>query len=354
MLILLLVRMQWHEPESKLSAHALHPHSAFINITQEQHMSNLQQSVLKATDQVEHIILGKEREIREVVLAFLANGHVLLEDIPGVGKTTLALAFSHVLQLDYKRVQFTPDLMPSDLTGFSIYRREKGDFVFRPGSIFCNIFLADEINRASPKTQSALLEVMEERKATVEGETRAVPAPFLVIATQNPTGSIGTQLLPEAQVDRFMISTSLGYPDYENELDIIRTSGEVDKLSGLVPVINGEMLEEAQAEVNDVYVSDPVCHYILDLITATRTDNRVMVGGSPRATLALTKMSKASAWLQGRDFVLPEDVTVQFPYIITHRLVLTPEARIQHIEKDQVIRDILRKIRRPSAGERRR
>jgi MoxR-like ATPase len=308
---------------------------------------SLQQNIGKA-------VVGKEEAVEYALIALLCKGHVLIEDVPGVGKTTLASALARSLDCTFRRIQFTPDLMPSDLTGFSIYRREKGDFVFRPGSIFCNIFLADEINRASPKTQSALLEVMEERKATVEGETRAVPAPFLVIATQNPTGSIGTQLLPEAQVDRFMISTSLGYPDYENELDIIRTSGEVDKLSGLVPVINGEMLEEAQAEVNDVYVSDPVCHYILDLITATRTDNRVMVGGSPRATLALTKMSKASAWLQGRDFVLPEDVTVQFPYIITHRLVLTPEARIQHIEKDQVIRDILRKIRRPSAGERRR
>lgn len=173
------------------------------------------------TKQVGQVILGKEKEIREIMLAFLANGHVLLEDIPGVGKTTLALAFSRAMQLDYKRIQFTPDVLPSDLTGFSIYRREEERFVYQEGSVFCNLFLADEINRTSPKTQSALLEVMEERKVTVEGVTRAVPEPFLVIATQNPQGSAGTQLLPEAQVDRFMVSLSVGYPDFDSELAMV-------------------------------------------------------------------------------------------------------------------------------------
>ena len=315
-------------------------------------MKDLQKSVTDSLYQIEQVIFGKEQEIQEVMLAFLAGGHVLLEDIPGVGKTTLALAFSRVLDLEYRRVQFTPDLMPSDLTGFSVYRREKGDFVYRPGTVFCNIFLADEINRASPKTQSALLEVMEEQKVTVDGVTREVPSPFLVIATQNPSGSVGTQLLPEAQLDRFMISASLGYPSYENELDIIRSTGEDNRLDKLRVSMDASSLLQIRQEIGGIYVSEAVARYILNLVTATRQNDSLLRGGSPRATIALTRMAKASAWLAGRNYVAPEDVAGQFGYVILHRLILTPEARIQRASREDVARQILKSVRRPMIGDR--
>ena len=315
-------------------------------------MKELQQSVQDSLYQIQQVILGKEQEIREVMMAFLTGGHVLLEDIPGVGKTTLALAFSRVLDMEYRRVQFTPDLMPSDLTGFSVYRREKGDFVYRPGTIFCNIFLADEINRASPKTQSALLEVMEEQKVTVDGVTREVPSPFLVIATQNPSGSVGTQLLPEAQLDRFMISASLGYPSYENELEIIQNTGEESRLEKLQVSMNGTQLLKIRQEIANVHVSEAVGRYILNLVTATRQHDSLLRGGSPRATIALTRMSKASAWLAGRSYVTPDDVSGQFGFIILHRLILTPEARIQRASREDVARQILKSVRRPLIADR--
>ena len=210
-------------------------------------MEKLRAVVQNVMEQVNRVILGKEAEIREIMLAFLANGHILLEDIPGVGKTTLALAFSRAMELEYRRIQFTPDVLPSDLTGFSIYRRDQERFVYQQGSVFCNLLLADELNRTSPKTQSALLEVMEERKVTVEGVTCAVPSPFLVIATQNPPGSAGTQYLPEAQVDRFMVSLSVGYPDFDSELSMAMEVSERSRTDGIRPVMNGGMLKEAQA-----------------------------------------------------------------------------------------------------------
>lgn len=258
-------------------------------------MENHLDIVHQVLEQVNQVILGKREEIREVMLAFLAKGHVLLEDIPGVGKTTLAVAFSRTMLLDYKRVQFTPDVLPSDLTGFSIYRREEEKFVYQPGSVFCNLLLADEINRTSPKTQSALLEVMEERKVTVEGVTREVPSPFQVIATQNPTGSAGTQHLPEAQVDRFMVNLSIGYPDFESELAMAMGITDRSRLEGLRPVMNGEQLMNIQKEVSSVYISQAVCRYIVELIRASRENPRLERGGSPRATIALVSMSKAQA-----------------------------------------------------------
>ena len=244
--------------------------------------------------QVNQVILGKENEIREVMLAFLANGHVLLEDIPGVGKTTLAIAFSRAMELQYKRVQFTPDVMPSDLTGFSVYRREEEKFIYQPGSVFCNLLLADEINRTSPKTQSALLEVMEERRCTVEGVTREVPRPFLVIATQNPSGTAGTQYLPEAQVDRFMVTLTLGYPDFESELAMAMSVGETEKLERIRPVLDGKILQEMQKQIHDVYMGEAVYRYLLSLVTATRVHPHLERGASPRATIALVRMAKAS------------------------------------------------------------
>lgn len=305
------------------------------------------------TKQVGQVILGKEQEIREIMLAFLANGHVLLEDIPGVGKTTLALAFSKSMQLDYKRIQFTPDVLPSDLTGFSIYRREEERFVYQEGSVFCNLLLADEINRTSPKTQSALLEVMEERRVTVEGVTRPVPEPFLVIATQNPQGSAGTQLLPEAQVDRFMVSLSVGYPDYDSELAMVLGVREKSRVEDIVSVLQGDTLRDIQNAVDQVYLKENVGDYIVRLVRATREHPELSCGGSPRASIALVRMSRAAAFLNGRDYVIPSDVEEQFPYIIRHRITLDSAARMNGRTKDAVIGEILQQTRRPSMGIRR-
>lgn len=305
------------------------------------------------TKQVGQVILGKEQEIREIMLAFLANGHVLLEDIPGVGKTTLALAFSKSMQLDYKRIQFTPDVLPSDLTGFSIYRREEERFVYQEGSVFCNLLLADEINRTSPKTQSALLEVMEERRVTVEGVTRPVPEPFLVIATQNPQGSAGTQLLPEAQVDRFMVSLSVGYPDYDSELAMVLGVREKSRVEDVVSALQGDTLRDIQNAVDQVYLKENVGDYIVRLVRATREHPELSCGGSPRASIALVRMSRAAAFLNGRDYVIPSDVEEQFPYIIRHRITLDSAARMNGRTKDAVIGEILQQTRRPSMGIRR-
>ena len=297
--------------------------------------------------------MGKEQEIREIMLAFLANGHVLLEDIPGVGKITLALAFSKSMQLDYKRIQFTPDVLPSDLTGFSIYRREEERFVYQEGSVFCNLLLADEINRTSPKTQSALLEVMEERRVTVEGVTRPVPEPFLVIATQNPQGSAGTQLLPEAQVDRFMVSLSVGYPDYDSELAMVLGVREKSRVEDVVSVLQGDTLRDIQTAVDQVYLKENVGDYIVRLVRATREHPELSCGGSPRASIALVRMSRAAAFLNGRDYVIPSDVEEQFPYIIRHRITLDSAARMNGRTKDAVIGEILQQTKRPSMGMRR-
>ena len=300
--------------------------------------------------QVNQVILGKENEIREVMLAFLANGHVLLEDIPGVGKTTLAIAFSRAMELQYKRVQFTPDVMPSDLTGFSVYRREEEKFIYQPGSVFCNLLLADEINRTSPKTQSALLEVMEERRCTVEGVTREVPRPFLVIATQNPSGTAGTQYLPEAQVDRFMVTLTLGYPDFESELAMAMSVGETEKLERIRPVLDGKILQEMQKQIHDVYMGEAVNRHLLSLVTATRVHPHLERGASPRATIALVRMAKASAWLEGREFAAPGDIQEQFSHVVSHRLLLNGAARMEHLSKGKIIAELLEQIPRPPMG----
>ena len=228
----------------------------------------LRQAAQQVMEQVGTVIFGKDAVIREIMTAFLANGHILLEDIPGVGKTTLALAFSKAMELEYHRIQFTPDVLPADLTGFSIYRREEEKFVYRPGSVFCNLLLADEINRTSPKTQSALLEVMEERRVTVEGVTRPVPAPFLVIATQNPLGSVGSQPLPEPQVDRFMISMSIGYPDYDGELRMAKSIGQKNRLDDVSAVLNQKTLLEIQNQACEVHLKDTLYRYLVELVQA--------------------------------------------------------------------------------------
>ncbi len=307
------------------------------------------QKAQNALAQMNRVILGKEKETREVLLALLANGHVLLEDIPGVGKTTLAMAVSKVLQLDFKRVQFTPDVMPADLTGFSLYKKEADRFVYQEGSVFCNLFLADEINRASAKTQSALLEVMEERKVSVEGVTRPVPEPFLVIATQNPYGSAGTHPLPEAQIDRFMIVLTMGYPAFAEELLLAKSMSL--PVQEIEPVASKEELLCMQKQVQDIFVQDEVYRYLVELVTATRTHPSIALGASPRATLALVRMAKAAAWLEGRTFVIPSDVAEQFFYVVSHRVTLNPSARMEGLEKRQILQSILEQVKKPPVGK---
>lgn len=306
---------------------------------------------VKVIEQVNNVILGKDREVKEIMAAFLAGGHILLEDIPGVGKTTLATAFSMAMKLDCKRVQFTPDVMPSDLTGYSIYRSDIGQFVYQPGSVFCNLLLADEINRTSPKTQSALLEVMEERKVSVEGITREVPNPFIVIATQNPYGNAGTQSLPEAQLDRFMITMSIGYPDFDSEMDMAMSIGKKGRAESVVPVITAEDIGHMQDEIYEVYMNKSIYKYIVDLVTATRNSPYIERGASPRATIALVKMSKAWAWLNGRDYVIPSDVSTQFEYVISHRVGMGMSARMEKLTKQDVIKGVMKSVKRPTVGE---
>lgn len=311
-------------------------------------------AVRQVLDQINHVIFGKNEQIKEIMTAFLANGHVLLEDIPGVGKTTLALAFSKVMSLDYKRIQFTPDVLPSDLTGFSVYRREEERFVYQPGSVFCNLLLADEINRTSPKTQSALLEVMEERKVTVDGVTRELDAPFLVIATQNPAGAAGTQPLPEAQTDRFMISMSLGYPDYASELAMAKGICPEETYSGIRPALTGEALLEIQRDIHQIYIKDVIYEYLLKLVRATRSHPDLERGASPRATIALVKMAKACAWMNGRDYVIPRDVLEQFAYVAPHRILLSGTAKMEKKSKRQILENIMDEVQIPPVGEERR
>lgn len=314
-------------------------------------MDNNVGKAAKVIEQVNKVILGKDRKVKEIMTAFLAGGHILLEDKPGVGKTTLATAFSKAMKLDCKRVQFTPDVMPSDLTGYSVYRSDLGQFVYQPGSVFCNLLLADEINRTSPKTQSALLEVMEERKVSVEGITRDVPDPFIVIATQNPYGNAGTQSLPEAQMDRFMITMSIGYPDFESEMDMAMSIGKTGRTDMVEPVITAEDVKKMQEEIYEVYMNKSIYKYIVELVKATRESEYIERGASPRATIALVKMSKAWAWLNGRDYVIPSDVGTQFEYVISHRIVPDMSARMEKLSKSDIINNIVKSVKRPVVGE---
>jgi len=278
---------------------------------------------MKVLTQARKAVVGKDQVVAKALLAILAGGHILMEDIPGVGKTTLALAFSKALGLTNKRVQFTPDVMPSDLTGFSVFNKETGRMEYQPGALLCNLFLADELNRATSRTQSALLEAMEEGQVTVDGVSRAVPQPFLVIATQNPAGASGTQPLPDSQMDRFMVRLSLGYPDREAEVEMLRRKQKGNPLDTIEQVASPDELEKARRQVAEVYLKDEVAEYIVALIAATRADPLVHQGGSPRATLAVASMARASAWVMGRDYVLPEDVERVFRDTVAHRLLLT-------------------------------
>ena len=276
--------------------------------------------------EVKKAVVGKDEVVVKLLLAFLARGHVLLEDIPGVGKTTLALAFSRALGLTCRRVQFTPDVMPSDLTGFSIYNKATGEMEYQPGAVLCNLFLADELNRATSRTQSALLEAMEEGQVTVDGVSHPVPQPFLVIATQNPAGAAGTQLLPDSQLDRFTLRLSLGYPSPRDELELLRRRSAGPMLDRVEQVTDRAGLERLRQAVEAVHISDEVLDYMVRLVGATRRHPAIAQGGSPRATLAVAAVSRAAAFLRGRDYVLPDDVTELFRDTVAHRLILTDAA----------------------------
>ena len=301
--------------------------------------------------QVGRAFIGKDEIIEKVLMTIYAGGHVLLEDCPGVGKTTLALAFSKTLGLDHKRIQFTPDTLPSDITGFTLYNRETNRFEYRDGAANCQLLLADEINRTSPKTQSALLEVMEEHTITVDGVTRPLPTPFLCIATQNPLGSSGTQPLPESQLDRFMVCLSIGYPTLENQMRILTAQRYHNPLADLKPVTGPQNILEIQDYLSSVRVDDEVLSYAIRLCEATRSHPLVELGISPRGISALVKMSRAGAVLRERNYVVPEDVQDVFQDVCAHRLVLRPQARVDGVGARDVLREILRQVR-PSAAKR--
>ena len=300
-------------------------------------------------EEVARVVTGKDDCIKKAFAAILAGGHILIEDVPGVGKTTLAVAFSKVMGLENHRVQFTPDVLPADILGFNMYRKETGAFVYYPGTIMCNLFLADEINRTSPKTQSALLEVMEEGKVTVDGVSREVPKPFIVMATQNPKGSAGTQLLPESQLDRFMICMSMGYPDVKSEIAIARGRSSSANMVELQPVIGAQELEALCGIVEDVYMSESIYTYIVALVGKTRENSYSGLGVSPRGTIACVRMAKAWAFLQGRNYVMPEDVADIFIDIVKHRIVLNTKARVTHMTEEAILSEILSVTKQPAS-----
>ncbi|MBO6109239.1 MAG: MoxR family ATPase [Eubacterium sp.] len=297
-------------------------------------------------NEVARIIRGKDEVIERILAAILAEGHVLMEDIPGVGKTTLATTFARTMSLKYHRVQFTPDVLPSDLLGFSMYDRNAEAFVFREGSVFCNLFLADEINRTSPKTQSALLEVMEERQASVEGETRPLPSPFIVIATQNPSGASGTQLLPESQLDRFMIRVSMGYPSHGDAVDILK--GEVwENLGTVSKILSLEELVGLQDMCKKVFVHESLYDYMVSIVEKTRSHDYFSSGASPRGSIALLRMSRAMAMMAGRDFVTAEDVQKICTDVLSHRVKLATRAQAEGKKLSDCIRQAMIEITPP-------
>lgn len=298
-------------------------------------------------DEVEKVVIGKHNEVVLLITAMLAGGHVLIEDVPGTGKTTLAAALARSAGLDFNRAQFTPDVMASDITGFNVYNRQKEQFEFREGLVMTNILLADEINRASPKTQSALLEAMEEAKVTVDGTTYRVPDPFMVIATQNPTGYVGTYPLPEAQLDRFAMRLSMGYPIEEEEIRIISDRRGVNPMEKVQAVTDVDTIRSIRAAVQEVALEPEICRYIVHLVHATRKSPKLSLGASPRASLLLMKLSQAYAFIKGRDYVLPEDIAFVFIPGIAHRIVLSQEARLNRETASDILGEILRTVEAP-------
>ncbi len=297
--------------------------------------------------EVSRVIAGKDAVIVKVLLAILAGGHILMEDIPGVGKTTLAVSMSRALGLDYNRVQFTPDVLPSDITGYSLYDKNTGTMLYQKGAILCNLFLADELNRATSRTQSALLQAMEEGEVTVDNQTYPVPQPFIVIATQNPAGAKGTQLLPDSQLDRFMLRLTMGYPAHADEIEMVRRRQGGISAESVRQIVTREELLNLRREVDQVFIKDSLIEYIVTLCEKTRDNSHILQGASPRASLALTSLAKAAAWLQKRDFVLPQDVRFSFYDCVEHRLIWQQEVN-DPAARASVLGDILKAVKAPA------
>lgn len=310
-------------------------------------MEGYNEKAIQIMDEVNKVVIGKRVIIGKVLTAILAKGHILLEDYPGVGKTTLALAFSKAMALKHNRLQFTPDVLPTDVVGFHLLNKDGESYQYKQGPIMCNLFLADEINRTSSKTQSALLEVMEEGKVTVDSVTRDVPKPFVVMATQNPIGSIGTQMLPESQLDRFMVRLSIGYPDMQSEIYILKERQATNPLDNVVQVVEKEEILKMQNLVEEVFIHDSIYEYITNLVQNTRENPLVELGVSPRGSLALMNMVKATAFLSGRDYVIPNDVQYIFKDVAAHRIILKAKARVNNVTVDNLLDDILRIVRSP-------
>lgn len=306
----------------------------------------MQEKLNSIQHEVNKVIKGKADVVEKVLAAIIAGGHILMEDIPGVGKTTLATTFARSMSMNYKRVQFTPDVLPSDILGFSMYNSATKEFEYREGAVFCNLFLADEINRTSPKTQSALLEVMEEGTATVDGVTRKLPDPFVVIATENPYGSSGTQMLPESQLDRFMVCLSMGYPSHEDAVEILKgnASKPLDKVTEIITV---DELIQLRGKTNDMFVRDEIYDYIVSIVEATRTMDIFSMGASPRGTIALLRMAKAVAIIKGRDYVTAEDVQRVAKDTLGHRVKLSARGKAQGITTEQAVNMLLQQIPAP-------
>ena len=303
---------------------------------------------VKIIKEVKKAVIGKDDILIKVMEVILAGGNILIEDIPGVGKTTMALAFSKAIQLDCRRIQFTPDVMPSDITGFSMYNKATGKFEYKEGAGLCNLLLADEINRTSSKTQSALLELMEEHAVTVDGVTHKCPSPHIVIATQNHIGSAGALPLPESQMDRFTVRLTMGYPTFEDEITMLRDRQSSNPLDLVEAVATDYDIMEMKSQVDDVYRNDEILEYIASLVDATRHNSFIKLGVSPRGSIAISKMASASAFLHKRDYVIPEDVRHVFKDICSHRIIMNPQARMSNISADDILGDILDTVPQPS------
>lgn len=318
----------------------------------EKQTTTMQKAAEAILSEMKKVIVGKDEILKKVLMVILAGGHILLEDVPGVGKTTLALGLSKVMNLEYRRMQFTPDTLASDITGFSVYNRETGGLEYKPGAALCNLFLADEINRTSAKTQAALLEVMEEGGVTVDGVTHKTPDPFICIATQNPLGSAGTQKLPDSQLDRFMARLSMGYPDLKSQVNIVKQRQTADPMRTVRPLVGAEHINAMKKAVRRVRMEDEIIEYAATLCEKTRTAESVEQGVSPRAVLALVQMAKARALVDGRDYVIPQDVKDVFIDVCAHRLILTARAKIRKETEAQILRDILNEVKPPAIVER--
>ena len=310
-------------------------------------MSKTPETINRIIDNVEKVIIGKRSAIELVVVSLLSQGHVLIEDMPGVGKTSIISALAKSVECSFKRIQFTPDIMPSDITGFSMFNQKLGDFEYHKGLIMSQFVLADEINRTSPKTQSSLLEVMEESRVTVDGNIHEMPMPFIVFATQNPIEYLGTYPLPEAQLDRFFMKISIGYPDIHEELQILERHAKNTPLESLSPVTTAEEIISMQKEILDIHIDQSVLEYIVAITRATRTHKGLILGASPRATLSLSRAARAYAYISGRDYCLPDDIMKLAAPVLSHRIIITHEAKLKKITPENIIAEILQSIRPP-------